>query len=211
MSEKYNGRSLGPATPPPNQASTDLGLGPAGRGKKELNRGSSVLSPRPQLCPVHHLGEFVVENAFFGDLRPDTEAIVHGDEDFLRCRQGEIHVGSDIGDRQRPTSVGGQAQHLLLKALHESFPPIIEAFQTPPERPCARHTDHASNSDGSSFRLAQGHFDWRMALLLAPGIFVGAWIGARTMLRIDRNLLKKIFGVAMFLIASGLIVRMILG
>ena len=26
MSEKYNGRSLGPATPPPNQASTDLGL-----------------------------------------------------------------------------------------------------------------------------------------------------------------------------------------
>lgn len=64
---------------------------------------------------------------------------------------------------------------------------------------------------GFGGHLAQGHFDWRMALLLAPGVFVGAWIGAHTMLRIDRKLLKKIFGIAMFLIASGLIVRMILG
>jgi uncharacterized membrane protein YfcA len=64
---------------------------------------------------------------------------------------------------------------------------------------------------GFAGHLAQGHFDWRMALMLAPGVFAGAWLGAHTMLRIDRELLKKIFGIAMFLIASGLIVRMILG
>jgi len=63
---------------------------------------------------------------------------------------------------------------------------------------------------GFAGHLAKGHFDWRMALILAPGVFAGAWIGAHTMLRVDRELLKKIFGIAMFLIASGLIVRMIL-
>lgn len=59
--------------------------------------------------------------------------------------------------------------------------------------------------------LVQGHFDWRVALVMAPGVFAGAWFGAHTMLRVNRELLRKIFGVAMFLIASGLILRMILG
>jgi len=63
---------------------------------------------------------------------------------------------------------------------------------------------------GFAGHAVAGHFDWRMGLILTPGVFLGAWLGAHTMLRIDRRILKKIFGVAMFLIACGLMARMIL-
>lgn len=61
---------------------------------------------------------------------------------------------------------------------------------------------------GFAGHLVQGHFDWRMALMLAPGVFVGAQIGAHTMLRIDRERLKRIFGAVMLILALGLFTRL---
>lgn len=61
---------------------------------------------------------------------------------------------------------------------------------------------------GFGGHLAVGHFDWRMGLMLAPGVFIGAWLGAHTMLKIDRLLLKRIFGIAMLIIAIGLFLRL---
>jgi uncharacterized membrane protein YfcA len=61
---------------------------------------------------------------------------------------------------------------------------------------------------GFGGHLAVGHFDWRMGLMLAPGVFIGAWLGAHTMLRIDRLLLRRIFGIAMLIIAIGLFLRL---
>ncbi len=61
---------------------------------------------------------------------------------------------------------------------------------------------------GFAGHLVQGHFDWRMALMLAPGVFIGAQVGAHTMLRIDRELLKRIFGAVMLVLAIGLFTRL---
>ncbi|MFH1830642.1 MAG: sulfite exporter TauE/SafE family protein [Pseudomonadota bacterium] len=62
---------------------------------------------------------------------------------------------------------------------------------------------------GSGFvgHLFAGHWNWTMSLILAPGVFFGAQIGSRTMLHMDRELLKKAFGIIMFLIAAGLIIK----
>ncbi len=35
--------------------------------------------------------------------------------------------------------------------------------------------------------VAAGHSDWKMALILVPGIYMGAQIGARTTVRIDKT------------------------
>ena len=64
---------------------------------------------------------------------------------------------------------------------------------------------------GFAGHAVAGHFNWHMGLLMAPGIFIGSWLGAHTMLRINKDRLKKIFGIAMFLIACGLIARMVSG
>ena len=61
---------------------------------------------------------------------------------------------------------------------------------------------------GFAGHFAAGHFDWRMGLILAPAVFIGAQIGAHTMLRINRERLKRIFGIAMFVIAIGLFLRL---
>lgn len=61
---------------------------------------------------------------------------------------------------------------------------------------------------GFAGHFVQGHFDWRMAVPLAPAVFVAAQLGAHTMLRIDRARLKRIFGIAMFLVALAIVLRM---
>jgi len=52
-----------------------------------------------------------------------------------------------------------------------------------------------------------GHWDWKISLILAPCVFVGAWIGAHIMLKVDKRKLKKIFGILVIIIAALLIFR----
>lgn len=55
--------------------------------------------------------------------------------------------------------------------------------------------------------LAAGHFDWKMAAMLAPGIFLGAQIGARTSVKVDKTRMKKFFGYVLAALALFLIIR----
>ena len=59
--------------------------------------------------------------------------------------------------------------------------------------------------------LAAGHFDWRIAVILVPGIFLGAQIGARTSVQVDKTKLKRFFGIALFVLAVFLVLRTALG
>lgn len=62
---------------------------------------------------------------------------------------------------------------------------------------------------GFSGHLLAGHWNWKMSLILAPFVFVGAYIGAHTMLRTDKKKLKFLFGVFLILIAAGLVYTMV--
>jgi len=55
--------------------------------------------------------------------------------------------------------------------------------------------------------LAAGHVDWRMALIVVPGIFLGAQIGARTSVKIDKTKMKHFFGYVLAILAAFLIIR----
>lgn len=55
--------------------------------------------------------------------------------------------------------------------------------------------------------VAAGHFDRKMALVLAPGIFIGAQIGARTSVRVDKTRMKRLFGDVLAALALILVVR----
>ena len=61
---------------------------------------------------------------------------------------------------------------------------------------------------GLAGHLIVGHFNWKLALMLSPSVFIGAWIGAHTMLKINKDKLKKIFAVFMFIIASILVFKL---
>jgi uncharacterized membrane protein YfcA len=58
--------------------------------------------------------------------------------------------------------------------------------------------------------VAAGHFDWKIALILAPGIFIGAQIGARTSVRVDKTKMKQFFGYVLAALALFLVVRNLL-
>jgi hypothetical protein len=58
--------------------------------------------------------------------------------------------------------------------------------------------------------LAAGHIDWRTALILTPGIFIGAQIGARMSVKADKKKMKQFFGFVLAILAVFLIVRNIL-
>ncbi len=58
--------------------------------------------------------------------------------------------------------------------------------------------------------LAAGHFDWRVGLALAPAIFLGAQIGARTSVRVDKEKIKLFFGYMLAALAVFLVVRNLL-
>jgi uncharacterized protein len=62
-------------------------------------------------------------------------------------------------------------------------------------------------SGGFLGHLAAGHFDWRLALTLAPGIFLGAQIGARTSVKTDKKKMKQFFGYMLAALALFLIIR----
>jgi uncharacterized membrane protein YfcA len=54
--------------------------------------------------------------------------------------------------------------------------------------------------------LAAGHFDWKMALILVPGIFLGGQIGARKSVKADKTFLKQFFGYLLIALAVFLVV-----
>jgi len=57
--------------------------------------------------------------------------------------------------------------------------------------------------------LAAGHFNWQLCLVLIPGVFIGAHVGAKIMLKIHPRHLKRIFGAVVLLIALTLVHRFI--
>lgn len=65
-------------------------------------------------------------------------------------------------------------------------------------------------SGGFLGHLAAGHVDWRVALLLAPGIFLGGQIGARASIQADKKKLKRFFGYLLLALAVFLVIRTIL-
>lgn len=62
-------------------------------------------------------------------------------------------------------------------------------------------------SGGFLGHLAAGHIDWKTALILMPGIFVGAQIGARTSVKADKKRLKQLFGYILAALALFLVIR----
>ncbi len=60
---------------------------------------------------------------------------------------------------------------------------------------------------GFAGHLVAGSWDWRLSMILAPGVFLGAQLGAHTMLRIDRGRLRKIFGLLVIGIAIVLVAK----
>jgi len=64
---------------------------------------------------------------------------------------------------------------------------------------------------GFAGHLAAGHFDWRIALALVPAIFLGAQIGSRTSVKIDKSKMKTFFGYFLAVLAAFLAIRTVLG
>jgi len=62
-------------------------------------------------------------------------------------------------------------------------------------------------SGGFLGHLAAGHFDWKIALLLVPGIFLGGQIGARASVKVDKTNLKCFFGYILAALAVFLVMR----
>jgi uncharacterized protein len=52
-----------------------------------------------------------------------------------------------------------------------------------------------------------GHVDIRIALLIAAGFIIGAYVGAKFAEQIDVNILRRIFGVALLVISIWMIFK----
>lgn len=65
-------------------------------------------------------------------------------------------------------------------------------------------------SGGFVGHVLAGHFDWKMALMLAPAVFIGAQLGARFSVKIDKGKIQNIFGYMLAALAVFLIVRTLL-
>ena len=60
---------------------------------------------------------------------------------------------------------------------------------------------------GFAGHLAGGHWNPAMTLILAPGVLAGAMLGAKAMLKIEKEKLRRIFSVLMLLLAVWLAYR----
>ena len=60
---------------------------------------------------------------------------------------------------------------------------------------------------GFAGHLVSGQLNWTMIFIFSIGVVPGAWLGARTMLRLDKRRLRLGFGILMFFIAIVLILR----
>jgi uncharacterized protein len=62
-------------------------------------------------------------------------------------------------------------------------------------------------SGGFLGHLAAGQFDWRVALILVPGIFLGGQIGARRAVKVDKEQMKHYFGYFLAVLAVFLVLH----
>ena len=62
-------------------------------------------------------------------------------------------------------------------------------------------------STGFAGHVMNGHWDWRMSLALAVAVFVGAQIGARFSLKINKETLKRVFGWFLVAIAAIMVLK----
>ena len=56
-----------------------------------------------------------------------------------------------------------------------------------------------------NYHKAGGGIDWKVAIIVAVLFIIGGFIGSKIALQIDQRLLKRIFGVAMLIVAIKLI------
>ncbi|GAH66932.1 unnamed protein product, partial [marine sediment metagenome] len=54
-----------------------------------------------------------------------------------------------------------------------------------------------------------GHFELKIALVLALIVFAGAQLGSRISIKIDKILLKKIYTIFLFLISAWMIISVV--
>ena len=50
-----------------------------------------------------------------------------------------------------------------------------------------------------------GHIDWKVACIMAITFLIGSFIGSKTAIAIDQSLLKRVFGVIIFLLSLKMI------
>jgi uncharacterized membrane protein YfcA len=58
--------------------------------------------------------------------------------------------------------------------------------------------------------VAAGQLDWKVALALAPGIFLAGQIGARRGVKVDKERMKRYFGYFLLALAALLVIRTVL-
>ncbi len=56
-----------------------------------------------------------------------------------------------------------------------------------------------------NYQKAGGGIDWKVALIVSVLFIIGGFLGSKIALQIDQRMLKKIFGVAMLIVAVKLI------
>ena len=60
---------------------------------------------------------------------------------------------------------------------------------------------------GFAGHAVNGHWDWKLSLILAVVVFVGAQIGARFSLKINKHTLKRVFGWFLVCIAAVMVLK----
>jgi len=60
---------------------------------------------------------------------------------------------------------------------------------------------------GFAGHVLNGHWDWRTSLILAAAVIIGAQIGSRIMVRLNKKKLKKGFGWSLLAVAASMIFK----
>jgi len=60
---------------------------------------------------------------------------------------------------------------------------------------------------GFAGHVANGHWDWKLSIVLAIAVFVGAQVGARFSLKINKKTLKRLFGWFLVFVATVLVLK----
>ena len=60
---------------------------------------------------------------------------------------------------------------------------------------------------GFAGHVVHGHWDWRLSLVLAVAVFIGARVGAGFSLKINKKTLKRVFGWFLIIIAALMVIK----
>lgn len=63
---------------------------------------------------------------------------------------------------------------------------------------------------GFTGHLLQGHWNWRLSLILAVAVFVGGQIGSRISVKLDKKQLKRGFAWFLLVVAAGMVIKAVL-